>query len=211
MDPILLIDFSPHALWVQACIEFLCPSKYGIDVYLTWKSVLICWFLDILLHLLMLKLAFYLIADPFKTILLEICLHILYFLLQLFILWLHLFHFLVLLSGIVSVILEKSVLCLDFFQGFCFLLCKIEFTLIYSRWFLHVISTVFSLAAIVVSRSPSVWDDGGFNGFCLGGSLGAYSLLNFLSGLPDENGVISAAKSFRIRLEISSSSISGVG
>jgi hypothetical protein len=74
-----------------------------------------------------------------------------------------------------------------------------------------VISTVLSLAAIVVSRSPSLCETDGFDGFCFGGNLGASSLLLFFSCLPDENGVISAAKSFRIRLEISSSSMSGVG
>ena len=50
-----------------------------------------------------------------------------------------------------------------------------------------------------------------FDGFCFGGSLGASSLLLFFSGLPDENGIISAARSFKIRLEISSSRISVVG
>jgi hypothetical protein len=53
----------------------------------------------------------------------------------------------------------------------------------------------------------------GWGSFCFGGSLGPVSSLcdGFFYGLEEVNGVISDAKSFKILLESSSSSMSGVG
>jgi hypothetical protein len=67
---------------------------------------------------------------------------------------------------------------------------------------LHVISTVFSLAAIEVSSS--FYDCGMTETFCLGGSLRVLSYLfgAFLSDLAENDGGIYDEKSLRIRFEI---------
>jgi predicted Na+-dependent transporter len=98
---------------VQAGIEFFCPSEYGIDVYFAREAIVVGGFLDILLHFIMLKLPFQLVSHPLEAIFLQVDLHLLYFLLQLCVLPLHLLHLLVLLSSVVSVVLQKDVLGLD--------------------------------------------------------------------------------------------------
>ena len=200
MHAVVLIDLSAHALGVQASVEFLSPADDSIDIDLAGQSVVIV-VLDILLDLLVLQLAFDLVAHPLQAILLQVCLHLLDFLLQLSVLLLQRLHLLILLVRILSEAFEKGVFVFELLELLRFLLHNPPHTFISSLWFLHVFSTACSLAAMEVSRSLSDWGTEGT--FCLGGSLanGYYFFSLFFSVLAEEGG-ISAAKSLSILLEI---------
>ena len=54
MHPVLLVQFSAHALGMQSCVELLDSSDDGVDIYLTGHSVVVVTFFYCFLQLLLL-------------------------------------------------------------------------------------------------------------------------------------------------------------
>lgn len=203
MHPVLLVYLSAEALGMKTGVELLGSSLNCANVYLTRQTILIVRLCNVLLHFISLQFPFYLIAHPFQSVFLEIRLHLFYLFFQLSIFNLNALHFLVLLAGVVPVPLQKGILGFEFLQLLCFLLGNVIVTLSSSLWFLHVISTFFSLAAMVVNKSFSDCALLLFT-FCLGGNFSVLSSLPvaFFSILVEgTGGESSEAKSFSIFLE----------